>query len=33
MLANGTLDWHHGVAIALIASTPLAGVWCLAAHR
>ena len=33
MLANATLSWHHGVAIALIASNALAGVWCLAAHR
>ena len=33
MLANATLDWHHGVAIALIASNALAGLWCLAAHR
>jgi hypothetical protein len=33
MLANATLDWHHGVAIALIASNALAGVWCLGAHR
>lgn len=33
LLANGTLDWHHGVAIALIASNAVAGVWCLAAHR
>jgi hypothetical protein len=33
MLANATLDWHHGVAIVLIASNALAGVWALAAHR
>jgi hypothetical protein len=33
MLANATLSWHHGVAIALIASNALAGVWALAAHR
>ena len=33
LLANATLDWHHGVAIALIASNALAGVWALAAHR
>jgi hypothetical protein len=33
MLANATQDWHHGVAIALIASNALAGVWCLVAHR
>ena len=33
MLANATLSWHHGVAIALIASNALAGVWALGAHR
>jgi len=33
MLANATLSWHHGVAIALIASNALAGAWALAAHR
>jgi hypothetical protein len=33
MLANAIVSWHHGVAIALIASNALAGGWCLAAHR
>lgn len=33
MLANATLSWHHGVAIALIASNAVAGGWALAAHR
>jgi hypothetical protein len=33
LVANATLDWHHGFAVALIASNALAGAWCLAAHR
>jgi hypothetical protein len=33
VIANATLDWHHGVAVALIASNALAGAWALAAHR
>ena len=33
LLANATLDVHHAVAIALIASNALAGVWALAAQR
>jgi len=33
MLGNATLSWHHGLAIALIASNALAGAWALAAHR
>ena len=33
MLRQRHADWHHGVAIVLIASNALAGVWCLAAHR
>ncbi len=33
MLANATNDWHHAVAIVLIVSNALAGVWALAAHR
>ena len=27
------LDWHHAIAIALIATNALAGAWSLAAHR
>jgi hypothetical protein len=33
MLANATQDWHHAVAIVLIVSNAVAGVWSLAAHR
>jgi hypothetical protein len=33
LLANATLEWHHAVAVVLIASNALAGVWALAAHR
>ena len=33
MIANATLTWHEGIALALIASNAVAAAWALAAHR